>query len=246
MRWKIKRFSNDELRQKFVDFTVPQAEFLGLEVPDPELAWDEATGHYRFGADRLARVRGSAQGQRALQPRAPGRAAQGTRGGALGARSGSGPCGEERSESGRRARGRVIGRRGAHMHTEDERTDDWPLYEIFIRARSGLDHKHVGSVHATDARMALEHARDVYTRRQEGISIWVVRSSDILASDPDRRRCAVRAGARQGLPASDLLRHPGRGEDAVSTAAPLGSRLRRSNPRPRRGCATCCAWRTRT
>jgi ring-1,2-phenylacetyl-CoA epoxidase subunit PaaB len=70
------------------------------------------------------------------------------------------------------------------MHTEGERTDDWPLYEIFIRARSGLDHKHVGSVHATDARMALEHARDVYTRRQEGISIWVARSSDILASDP--------------------------------------------------------------
>jgi len=63
-------------------------------------------------------------------------------------------------------------------------TPDWPLYEIFIRARGGLDHKHVGSVHATDAAMALEHARDVYTRRQEGISIWVVRSTDIVASDP--------------------------------------------------------------
>jgi ring-1,2-phenylacetyl-CoA epoxidase subunit PaaA len=49
MRWKIKRFSNDELRQKFVDFTVPQAQFLGLEVPDPELRWDEATQHFRFG-----------------------------------------------------------------------------------------------------------------------------------------------------------------------------------------------------
>ncbi|MBP2297027.1 1,2-phenylacetyl-CoA epoxidase subunit PaaA [Azospirillum rugosum] len=50
MRWKIKRFSNDELRQRFVDATVPQAEFLGLTVPDPDLAFDEATGHYRFGA----------------------------------------------------------------------------------------------------------------------------------------------------------------------------------------------------
>jgi len=50
MAWKIKRFSNDELRQKFVDFTVPQAKFLGLEIPDPELEWDEATQHYRFGA----------------------------------------------------------------------------------------------------------------------------------------------------------------------------------------------------
>ncbi|HVS78056.1 MAG TPA: 1,2-phenylacetyl-CoA epoxidase subunit PaaA [Steroidobacteraceae bacterium] len=50
VRWKIKRFTNDELRQKFVDFTVPQAQFLGLEIPDPELRWDEASGHYRFGA----------------------------------------------------------------------------------------------------------------------------------------------------------------------------------------------------
>jgi ring-1,2-phenylacetyl-CoA epoxidase subunit PaaA len=50
MRWKIKRFSNDELRQKFVDFTVPQAEFLGLTVPDAELQFDSATQHYRFGA----------------------------------------------------------------------------------------------------------------------------------------------------------------------------------------------------
>jgi ring-1,2-phenylacetyl-CoA epoxidase subunit PaaA len=50
MRWKIKRFSNDELRQKFVDFTVPQADFLELKVPDGELAWDERAQHYRFGA----------------------------------------------------------------------------------------------------------------------------------------------------------------------------------------------------
>ncbi len=50
MAWKIKRFSNDELRQKFVDTTVPQAEYLGLTVPDPDLEFDEATGHYRFGA----------------------------------------------------------------------------------------------------------------------------------------------------------------------------------------------------
>jgi ring-1,2-phenylacetyl-CoA epoxidase subunit PaaA len=49
MRWRIKRVSNDELRQKFVDVTVPQAEYLGLSVPDPELCLDEASGHYRFG-----------------------------------------------------------------------------------------------------------------------------------------------------------------------------------------------------
>lgn len=63
-------------------------------------------------------------------------------------------------------------------------TRDWELYEIFVRARGGLDHKHVGSVHAAGAEMALEHARDLYTRRLEGVSIWVVRSADIVASDP--------------------------------------------------------------
>src|SRR5215469_14890846 len=50
MRWKIKRFSNDELRQKFVDITVPQAHFLGLTIPDDELRWDEAAQSYRTGA----------------------------------------------------------------------------------------------------------------------------------------------------------------------------------------------------
>src|SRR5258708_2709778 len=65
---------------------------------------------------------------------------------------------------------------------EDKR--QWPLYEVFIRARGGLDHKHVGSLHAADARMAVDHARDLYTRRQEGVSIWVVPSKAIVASDP--------------------------------------------------------------
>ncbi|MFG1279921.1 1,2-phenylacetyl-CoA epoxidase subunit PaaA [Xanthobacter autotrophicus] len=49
MRWKIKRFSNDELRQKFVDATVPQAHFIGLTLPDPDLSFDEASGHWRYG-----------------------------------------------------------------------------------------------------------------------------------------------------------------------------------------------------
>jgi len=49
MRWKIKRFTNDELRQKFIDSSAPQAAFLGLRIPDPRLSWDEASGHYGFG-----------------------------------------------------------------------------------------------------------------------------------------------------------------------------------------------------
>lgn len=62
---------------------------------------------------------------------------------------------------------------------------DWPLWEVFIRSKQGLDHKHVGSLHATDAKMAIENARDVYTRRMEGVSIWVVESKHIHASTPE-------------------------------------------------------------
>ena len=63
----------------------------------------------------------------------------------------------------------------------------WPLWEVFVRGKRGLSHVHVGSLHAPDAEMALRNGRDVYTRRQEGVSLWVVRSSDITASSPDER-----------------------------------------------------------
>ena len=62
---------------------------------------------------------------------------------------------------------------------------DWPLWEVFVRSRQGLDHRHCGSLHAADARMALEMARDVYTRRMEGVSLWVVPSQAIIASQPE-------------------------------------------------------------
>lgn len=64
-------------------------------------------------------------------------------------------------------------------------TSSWPLWEIFIRSQHGLAHRHVGSLHATDAEMAINNARDVYTRRNEGVSIWAVKSADITASSPD-------------------------------------------------------------
>ena len=54
---------------------------------------------------------------------------------------------------------------------------EWPLCEVFIRGQHGLNHRHVGSLHAPDAEMAIKHARDVYTRRNEGVSIWVVKSN---------------------------------------------------------------------
>lgn len=62
-----------------------------------------------------------------------------------------------------------------------------PLWEVFIRSKQGLDHKHAGSVHATDGQQALEYARDLYTRRQEGVSIWVVESKHIVASSPEEK-----------------------------------------------------------
>ena len=60
-----------------------------------------------------------------------------------------------------------------------------PLWEVFVRAARGLNHVHSGSLHAADAETALRNARDVYTRRGEGVSLWVVRSTEIHASDPD-------------------------------------------------------------
>ena len=74
---------------------------------------------------------------------------------------------------------------GSTAGTKIDSKNEWPLWEVFIRSKQGLDHKHVGSLHATDAAMAIENARDVYTRRQEGVSIWVVESKYIHASNPE-------------------------------------------------------------
>ena len=79
---------------------------------------------------------------------------------------------------------------------------DWPLWEVFIRSKQGLDHKHVGSLHAVDAAMAIENARDVYTRRMEGVSIWVVESKNIHTTSADE-------AASLYEPAEDkIYRHP--------------------------------------
>ena len=61
---------------------------------------------------------------------------------------------------------------------------DGELWEVFVRSQQGVSHRHVGSVHACDPEMALNNARDVYTRRNEGLSIWVVPSAAITASAP--------------------------------------------------------------
>ena len=77
-----------------------------------------------------------------------------------------------------------------------------PIWEVFIRSRNGLAHNHVGSVHAEDSTMALQAARDVYTRRGEGLSLWVVPSNAIIASDPADRDELFEPTA------SKIYRHP--------------------------------------
>lgn len=79
---------------------------------------------------------------------------------------------------------------------------EWPLWEVFVRARNGLSHRHVGSVHAADAAMAVEAARDTYTRRMEGVSLWVVPSGAITASDP------AQAGPMFEPAEDKVYRHP--------------------------------------
>ncbi|MCH8613353.1 1,2-phenylacetyl-CoA epoxidase subunit PaaB [Arsenicicoccus dermatophilus] len=78
----------------------------------------------------------------------------------------------------------------------------WPLFEVFVRAKRGLSHVHVGSLHAPDATVALHNARDLYTRRQEGVSIWVVEARRITASSPDER------GSFFDPSADKVYRHP--------------------------------------
>jgi ring-1,2-phenylacetyl-CoA epoxidase subunit PaaB len=79
---------------------------------------------------------------------------------------------------------------------------DWPLWEVFVRPARGLSHVHAGSLHAADDRMAIGNARDLYTRRGEGVSIWVVRSAAIVASSPDEKDALFD-------PAADkVYRHP--------------------------------------
>ena len=81
-------------------------------------------------------------------------------------------------------------------------SQEWPLWEVFVRGQHGMSHRHVGSLHAPDADGALRNARDVYTRRNEGVSIWVVPSAQITASDPEAK------GPLYEPSQSKIYRHP--------------------------------------
>jgi len=72
------------------------------------------------------------------------------------------------------------------MKTNHQSEDtQWPLWEVFTQKKSGAPHEHAGNVHAPDAEMALQNARDVYSRRNEAVNIWVVPSECITASTPE-------------------------------------------------------------
>ena len=206
MAWNIKRFSNDELRQRFVDMLVPQAEVLGVTLPDPDLRLDESTASYDFG-DRSTGPSSSE------------------------VLAGNGPCNAQRIQHRRQAHEdgawvreaaaayadkQAAPRRWPHDHP-GRRSDaeTWPLWEVFVRSNRGLTHVHVGSLHAPDPDMAVRNARDVYTRRNEGVSIWVVPAD---GDHHDRSGCPGR-----------VLREPGRQE-----LPPRHATTRRP-----RGCRTC-------
>lgn len=71
------------------------------------------------------------------------------------------------------------------MESQDD--TQWPLWEVFVQSRTGEPHEHAGSVHAPDAEMALQNARDVYARRGPVESLWVVPSAQIVATSPEDR-----------------------------------------------------------
>lgn len=68
---------------------------------------------------------------------------------------------------------------------ENNKDSQGPLWEVFIQSKPGQPHKHCGSIHANDAEMALQNARDVFARRNEGTNLWVVPSAAISASQPE-------------------------------------------------------------
>ena len=80
--------------------------------------------------------------------------------------------------------------------TTDLDSESWPMWEVFVRARRGISHVHIGSLHAPDPETALQNARDVYTRRGEGVSVWVVPSTEVHAFEPEAAESFVEANEK--------------------------------------------------
>ena len=158
IRWRVKRKTNDELRQRFVDLTVPQAEAVGLTLPDPDSQVQRRDG--ALGVRRRSTGTSSGQvveRQRPVQPRAtPGAARRAREGRAGCARR---PRRTRRSISARRPRARRD--RTNECRTPADGETQWPLWEVFTQEGEGAPHEHAGSVHAPDA----EHGAAECARR---------------------------------------------------------------------------------
>ena len=175
MRWRIKRDTNDELRQSFVDVTVPAGRRTSASrSPIPTCAGTRPTAHYDFGAidwdEFYAVVRGDGPGATSERMEAR-RERTGTTAPGCARR----PLAHAEKQAARRDGG---------LHDGHERASDWPLWEVFVRAQTGSRTSTSAACTPPTPRWRIEHARDVYTRRKEGVSLWVVRSADITASDP--------------------------------------------------------------
>ena len=214
MRWRIKRETNDELRQKFVDMTVPQADALGL-TSRSRAEVERGTRRLRFRRGRLGGILRGGAGRGPGRQGADAARREAWEHGAW-VREAAAAYAEKRAEK-RRRHERHPRESGDPAASAAAGAGSWtPLSgsrkvkDRMATGRSGkcssapgrLSHRHVGSVHAPDAEIALRHARDTYTRRMEGVSLWVVPSASITASDPADK-------APMFDPAEDkIYRHP--------------------------------------
>jgi len=127
--------TNDELRQRFVDMSIPQAKALGVTFPDPDLAWNEERQSHDFGEPDWSEFMNVVRGDGPVQHRTCSQPQGGARRGRMGAGGGNGV----RPQS---------SRIGGKVMTDYSIDAQWPLYEVFVRGKRGLNHVHVGSLHA--------------------------------------------------------------------------------------------------
>ena len=147
------------------------ADYLGLRIPDPELKWNEERGHYDFGEIDWGEFWSVVKGNGPMNPRSCRAQGPGMGRGGMGEGSRPRPCEEEVGQREHRMTYEVPvapGERVEIEETADLTAEAWPMWEVFVRARRGISHVHIGSLHAADAEAALQNARDVYTRRGEG------------------------------------------------------------------------------
>ena len=176
MAWRIKINTNDELRQKFVDQTVPQAHYLGLTVPDDKLAWNEEKQGYDFSEPDWREFYDVVAGNGPCNRDRLAARVKAWEDGAWFRDGLTGACAQEaRAARGGEDRGGIGGA-------------PCPTNGRCGKCSSGASTASTIAMSASctppDAEQAIRNARDVYTRRHEGVSIWVVRSNDIVASSP--------------------------------------------------------------